>query len=168
METFFALLAICAWNSPVAGDFPSQRPVMWSFDVFFDMHLSKWLSKQSWGWWFETPSRTLWRHCNGTMHMTWWFRYPISTFNHVLKDDKPFNCMRRWPFGGKCLIFLPDDNTPTSKDNMIMECFILYTRPHICISINYFHWHKFCSLEIKNFHKKIFLFCYVATIVYCE
>ena len=26
--------------------------------------LNKRLSKQSWGWWFETPSRSLWRHCN--------------------------------------------------------------------------------------------------------
>ena len=34
------------------------------FDVFFDMHLNKRLSKQSWGWWFETPSRPLWCHCN--------------------------------------------------------------------------------------------------------
>ena len=33
METFFALLAICARNSPVTGEFPSQRPVTRSFDV---------------------------------------------------------------------------------------------------------------------------------------
>ena len=26
--------------------------------------LNKRLSKQSWGWWFETPSRSLWRHRN--------------------------------------------------------------------------------------------------------
>ena len=38
--------------------------VVISFDVFFDLHLNKWLSKQSWGWWFETTSRQLWRHCN--------------------------------------------------------------------------------------------------------
>ena len=31
---------------------------------FFDLCLNKRLSKQSWGWWFETPSRSLWRHCN--------------------------------------------------------------------------------------------------------
>ena len=31
---------------------------------FFDLRLNKRLSKQSWGWWFETPSRSLWRHCN--------------------------------------------------------------------------------------------------------
>ena len=62
METFSALLAICAGNSPVPGEFPAQRPVTRSFDVFFDLHLNTRLSKQSWGWWFETLSRPLWRH----------------------------------------------------------------------------------------------------------
>ena len=54
METFSTLLAIWVGNSPVPGDFPAQRPVTQSFDVFFDLRLNKWLSKQSWGWWFET------------------------------------------------------------------------------------------------------------------
>ena len=63
-ETFSALLAICAGNSLVTGEFPTQRPVTRSFDVFFGLRLNKRLSKQSWGWWFETPSRPLWRHCN--------------------------------------------------------------------------------------------------------
>ena len=62
METFSALLAICAGNSPITGEFPTQRPVTRSFDVFFDPSLNKRLSKQSWSWWFETPSRSLWRH----------------------------------------------------------------------------------------------------------
>ena len=65
MEMFSALLALCAVNSPVPGEFPSQRPVTRSLDVFFDMCLNKQLSKQLWGWWFETPSRSLWRHCQG-------------------------------------------------------------------------------------------------------
>ena len=39
METFSALLAICAGNSPVNGEFPSQRPVTRNFDVFFDLRL---------------------------------------------------------------------------------------------------------------------------------
>ena len=65
METFSALLVLCAGNSPVTGEFPAQRPVTRSFDVFF-FYLGqiKRLSNQSWGWWFETPSRSLWRHCN--------------------------------------------------------------------------------------------------------
>ena len=64
METFSTLLAICAGNSPVPAEFPAQRLVTRSFDVFFDLRLNKRLSKQSWGWWFETLSCPLWRHCN--------------------------------------------------------------------------------------------------------
>ena len=69
METFSTLLAICAGNSPVPGEFPAQRPVTRSFDVFVDLRLNKRLSKQSWGWWFETLSRPLWRQGNGTWAM---------------------------------------------------------------------------------------------------
>ena len=65
METFSALLAICAGHSPVPGEIPAKRPVTQSFDVFFDLRLNKRFSKQSWGWWFETLSRTLWRHRDG-------------------------------------------------------------------------------------------------------
>ena len=59
METFSALVALCAGNSPVTGEFPAQRPVTEGFDVFFDLRLNKSLRKQSWGRWFETPSRSL-------------------------------------------------------------------------------------------------------------
>ena len=62
METFSALLALCAGNSPVTSEFPAQRLVTRCFDVFFDLRPNKCLSKQSWGWWSET--RSLWRHCN--------------------------------------------------------------------------------------------------------
>ena len=41
METFSALLAICAGNSPITGEFPAQRPVTRSLDVFFDLSLNK-------------------------------------------------------------------------------------------------------------------------------
>ena len=64
METFSSLLAICAGNSPVSGEFPAQRPVTRGFDVFYNLRPDKRLSKQSWGWWFETPSHSLWRHRN--------------------------------------------------------------------------------------------------------
>ena len=51
-------------NSPIPDEFPAQRPVTRSFDVFFDLRPNRWLSKQWWGWWFETSSRHIWRHCN--------------------------------------------------------------------------------------------------------
>ena len=64
METFSALLAICAGNSPVPGEFLAQRPVTRSFDVYFDLRPNKRLSKRWWGWWFEAQSWPLWRHSN--------------------------------------------------------------------------------------------------------
>ena len=53
METFSALLAICGGNSPVTGEFPTQRSLTRTFHVFFDLRLNKRLSKQSWGWLFD-------------------------------------------------------------------------------------------------------------------
>ena len=46
-----------------------QRPVTRSFDVFFDLRLIKWLGKHLQGWWFETLSHPLWRHCNAAYHV---------------------------------------------------------------------------------------------------
>ena len=45
VEAFSAFLAICAGNSPVSGEFPAQRSVTRSFDVFIDPRLNKRLSK---------------------------------------------------------------------------------------------------------------------------
>ena len=47
METFSALLALCAGDSLITGKFPAQKPVTRSFDVFFDLRLYKQLSEQS-------------------------------------------------------------------------------------------------------------------------
>ena len=58
MEPFSALLA----HPPVTGGFLSQRPLMWSYDTFFNLRLDKQLSKQSRRRWFETLLRSLWCH----------------------------------------------------------------------------------------------------------
>ena len=50
--------------SLVTDEFPTQRPVTRSFDVFFDLHLNKRLNKRWGGWWIKTPSLPLWCHCN--------------------------------------------------------------------------------------------------------
>ena len=54
------LLTLCGGNTPVTGGFPSLRPA--TRNVFCDLCLNKRLSKQSRRRWFETPSRSLWRH----------------------------------------------------------------------------------------------------------
>ena len=53
------------------GEFPTERPVTRSVDVFFDLRLNKRLSKQPWGWWFETLSRPLWRHIQWRLSVQW-------------------------------------------------------------------------------------------------
>ena len=95
METFSALLAICAGNSPVPGEFPSQRPVTRTFDVHFDLRLNKRLSKQWWGWWFETLSSPLWRNSNGAsvvLGLLWssqWLAVCL-VLSHFLYQDRLF------------------------------------------------------------------------------
>ena len=65
METFSALLAICAGNLPVTVEFHAQRPVTRSFDVVFDLPeqtVEQTIESRRSG--FETPLRSLWRQCN--------------------------------------------------------------------------------------------------------
>ena len=66
------------------GEFPTQRPVTRSFDVFFDLRLNKRLSKHSWGWWFEKLSYSLWRH-----HNVWTSHDDVIKWKHF---------PRYWPF----------------------------------------------------------------------
>ena len=80
METFPALLAFSAENSPVPGEFPAQRPVTRGFNVFFDLRLNKRLSKQSWCRCFQTPSHSLRRHCNDMLSVLIWY-YPCVLMN---------------------------------------------------------------------------------------
>ena len=91
METFSAFLVLCGGNPPVTGGFPSQRPVTRSFGVFFDLSLNKRLSKQPRRRWFETPSRSLWRHSNGTAYFQMCSGY---IYGH-------------WAIGqGSCMVFI--------------------------------------------------------------
>ena len=67
----------------LCGEFTGDgRPVTWSFDEFFELHLNKRLSKQLWGWSFEIPSHPLWCHCNV-------FQFSDVIIAHwILQDDR--------------------------------------------------------------------------------
>ena len=90
MEIFSALLALCAGNSAVTGEFPSQRPVTRSFDVFFDLRWNKRLSKQSRRRGFETPSHSLWCHCNEICHM-----HDVTVMSYI---NSSRICWHNWLF----------------------------------------------------------------------
>ena len=80
------------------GEFHAQRPVTRSFDVFFDLRPNKRLSKQPWGWWFETPSWSLWRQCNEKSCFfgdPWYTHVPQSSWHNknarVMESNKAFS-----------------------------------------------------------------------------
>ena len=96
METFSGLLATCAGNSPVPGEFSTQRPVTRSFDVYFDLRPNKRLSKQWWGWWFEKQSRPLWRHRNVRLESTHFTElYDLGVVAYTIPWNKWRNEYRR-------------------------------------------------------------------------
>ena len=123
METFSALLAICAGNSPVTGEFHTQRPMTRNFDIFFDLRLNKRLSKQSWGWWFETPS-----HHYDVTYITH-YQTPFL-FEIVNPNVNPNISHVWWLFGVRCSIIECLISLPSLTD----ECFryLMYTSWCIC------------------------------------
>ena len=126
-------------NSPFLGELPAQRPMTRSFHVFFDLHLYKRLSNQPWCWWFETPSCSLWRHCNG-------FRHTLTAAIRALLSHEPITSPR--------IEFISLDNSPascvftnsisidliTTKDRFCLS-WILETIRHFCDD---------CAMNLRN------------------
>ena len=102
----FRITGHLSGNSPVPGEFPTQRPVTRSFDVSFDLRLNIRRSKQSWGSWCETLSRSLWRHCNGCGRWDNWPNAGVAVFFQILlywrtrqrHFDTLFGGTSRWIF----------------------------------------------------------------------
>ena len=91
METFSAILAICAGNSPVTGEFPAQRSVTRSFDVFFHLRLNKRLSKRS-----EAGDLRRHRAHYDVSVMIW---VNIAAGDGLMPDGtKQFNSLRRYRY----------------------------------------------------------------------
>ena len=73
---------------PFAGNANSPHKGQWRGALMFSLicALNKRMSKQSWGWWCETPPRSLWRHCNVRSGPTYWiydsYRFPKNSFKH--------------------------------------------------------------------------------------
>ena len=118
------------------GEFPAPRPVTRSFDVFFDLRLNKWLSKQPWGWWFETPPWSLWCHCNdiieGTKAAIISSRY-ISSCCHALKTcfSDPrctyllTHCGLVTLYGTMVFVNVGSDNVLVSWGHYLNQCWLV-------------------------------------------
>ena len=99
METFSALLAICVGNSRWIPHTKASDAELWCF-LWSDLRLNKRLSKQSWGWRFETPSCLLWPYVT------------VMKYMYKLRFRKPNNhlcprlCIRGESVGSWCWCFL--------------------------------------------------------------
>ena len=100
MEIFSVILALCAGNSPGTGEFPAQRPVTRISDGFFDLRLDKRFSKQSRGWWFETPSDSSWRHCNDSIQNSLLPR----KYNKYIQCSSNNSFSRQWGLNTCCCV----------------------------------------------------------------
>ena len=118
-------------QSPVNS--PNKWPVTRSCDVSFDLRLNKRLNKQSWGWWFETLSCPLWRHCNVSLLCKIVCRH--GTYNMFVRY---FMCLRlnlffrfSWCILWKCFYFY---HTTIIKSEIciIRHCLALRKEDMVC------------------------------------
>ena len=116
LETFSALLALCEHgegNSPITGQFPSQRLVTRCLDVFIDLRLSK----QSRRTWFETPYRSLWCHCN--------VKVPSSCKESHCGDTRFYDCI---------ISTIGYDDIPTLSQSPVMCYFSWHFQGNLRVS----------------------------------
>ena len=164
MEGFSALLVLCAGNSPVTDEFPSQRPVMRSFDVFFDMRLNKRLNNNS-----ETGDLrrnrayydvvVMFKWCSGFQCTRKWYdRYCI------LKVEK-----KRRGHEWSNLEVEHDDYCPASRTTLVATrfrvaviCPIIQV-PHCIRVFFYFVWFVFIN-HIFQFYYELCTYCNILDI----
>ena len=155
METFSTLLALREGNPPVIGGFPSQRPMVRSFDVSFDLRLNKRLSKQSRRWWFQTPWSSLWRDCNGNsqlqkiLRITW-----IQNATHIHSNVGPIHLNYR--AGTKeCLTIL--QHSPPTNWFQSWAYFLKWKFPKL--STNTYNQLFACSVSRSSIFKSSQRYC---------
>ena len=138
MEISSALLALCAGNSPVTGEFRSQRPVTQSFDVFFDLRLNKLLSKQSWSWWLGHHRAhydvivMVWclltyKNWSTLVHIMAWRLFAARLLPRPMRincESEPRNIFR-WNFIWNSKVFIQENST----DNIVSKMSAILSRP---------------------------------------
>ena len=158
METFSAWLALCAGNSPVTGEFPSQRPVTRSFAVLFDLSLNKRLRKNR----DAGDLRPLWRHCNSKenrwyntgmfrTHCHYYWHWPVEQHRNCCRSfyslshnfakqsysvivgkcqTKLCKCYLTLPFDHLIYPKFPFATVPSTKTVLLLNIMLLQSRFH--------------------------------------
>ena len=120
------------------GEFPTRRLVTQSFDIFFDLRRNKRLSKQSWGWWFETLSP----HYDVIIM----FNTHFITFGIVLCFTGPV-VIFAWAWSAKVLVEI----------TLMIRVFSVPVYHYKFFEVRYitfygsFHWHIICHCIMLGF-----------------
>ena len=121
----------------------TKKTVTRNFDVFFDLRPKKLLSKQSWGWWFETPSRPLWRHRNVPFLMRqsckFWSNCSLPKYQNIQQRANCMHITSHVRSHHKAMILI----------SWHKSIAIWYNAPHItlCKSVHY----EYESIVLMNF-----------------
>ena len=132
------------------GEFPTQRPVTRCFDVFFDLRLNKRLSKQPWGWWFEMPSWSLWRQCNGSFCSSPSVLLAVPVLWHVLWC---LTCRPQWFITATNYNGTNHFTQELFRPREIVEIFqttlLRHFRQAICLFRSFYEFHRRLFLDMK-------------------
>ena len=122
------------------GEFPTQRPVTRSFDVYFDLRLNKRLCKQSWGWWFQTLLCPLWRHSNETESPICWLT-PLTSPWGLRQSQWRLSRFRIWKLSQGA-------PTLTFKNQPVLATCGLSHKHRICtyMSVNDIRYYLTCKI----------------------
>ena len=129
-------------NSPYKG--------LWrgTFMLSLICALNKRLSKQSWGWWFDMASRSLWRHCNAPRpwsSISLWFITNSSRMSHNDKttyEPSPQSLKQNGRQDNELAIFgfkmttFQTPATPLYVQELVMESFCMPWRCHDCCTVD--------------------------------
>ena len=155
-----AILALWPGNLPVTGEFPAQRPVARSFHMFFYLRLNKRLSKQSWGWWFETPSLSLWRHRSGTdqessLWIPWHSYYNTFCICIVIKSLlklSQHDLFRKKLIKGKVICLNHGEGTHANMSCLVHFLFIISNYVSFHFILFYFFFQHFPGYWLNGAH----------------
>ena len=120
-------------TGPLCGEFTGHRWIPLTkasgaelcFFLWFAPELL-WLSKQSSGWWFETPSPSLWRHRNGLNHCRLSIRSLVTNFNEILIEIQNFSRKCIWKCLQKCCLQNMSFCSGLSVLNVIQQAYECY------------------------------------------
>ena len=95
--------------------------------LLHDLRLNKRLGKQWGAWWFETPSRPLWRHCSGLIFITFFLHQTVvlTTYLAPLPNSDNHTCKYHLQNFTKCYLLITEQKNWLLLNKSLQETLTL-------------------------------------------